>query len=283
MRAGISFLILIVVSTGAFAEDKNNQANVYDEFRQWMKPLPDATVDEEVTARIKRHMPNLLYPVDMTSFVRPEKDVKFREQVIILQKQMGAPATGTLTLDQFNRLAEAARDIDDRPIGTYPKKLVERSKNGELVWAVGTGTTDDQANPLAHPINISRIFCLRSSGTCELSTAEFSPEDSQIYFSTPFDYSITTWEPTRVTATSEHPCGTALLSIDIPTKSVRISSVPHSDLSFCSKEGPTTWRLADDGFPITWKIHLDKVSRARALVYEPEKRLVPPVVDASIK
>ena len=54
MRAGISFLILIVVSTGAFAEDKNNQANVYDEFRQWMKPLPDATVDEEVTARIKR-------------------------------------------------------------------------------------------------------------------------------------------------------------------------------------------------------------------------------------
>jgi hypothetical protein len=40
MRAGISLLILIVVSTGAFAEDKNNQANVYDEFRQWMKPLP---------------------------------------------------------------------------------------------------------------------------------------------------------------------------------------------------------------------------------------------------
>ena len=188
MRAGISFLILIVVSTGAFAEDKNNQANVYDEFRQWMKPLPDATVDEEVTARIKRHMANLLYPVDMASFVRPEQDVKFREQIIALQKQMGAPPTGTLTSDQFDRLAEAARDIDDRPIGTYPGKLVERFKNGELVWAVGTGTTDDQANPLAHPINISRIWCLRSSGTCELSTAEFSPEDSHLYFSTPFAY-----------------------------------------------------------------------------------------------
>ena len=89
MRAGISFLILIVVSTGAFAEDKNNQANVYDEFRQWMKPLPDATVDEEVTARIKRHMANLLYPVDMASFVRPEQDVKFREQIIAPQKQIG--------------------------------------------------------------------------------------------------------------------------------------------------------------------------------------------------
>ena len=197
----------------------------------------------------------------MASFVRPEQDVKFREQIIALQKQMGAPPTGTLTSDQFDLLAKAARDIDDRPIGTYPGKLVERFKNGELVWAVGTGTTDDQANPLAHPINISRIWCLRSSGTCELSTAEFSPEDSHLYFSTPFAYGITAWEPTRVTATSEHPCGTALLSIDIPTESVRISSVPHSDLSFCSKEGPSTWRLADDGFPIIWRFIRKKRTR----------------------
>jgi hypothetical protein len=101
-------------------------------------------------------------------------------------------------------------------------------------------------------------------------------------FAAPFDYSITTWGPTRVTATSEHPCGTALLSIDIPTQSVTISSVPHSDLSFCPKEGDATWSLAD-GFPITWKIHQDKVSKARALVYELERRLVPPIEDASSK
>jgi hypothetical protein len=115
MRAAISILILIAISTGAFAEDKN-QSNVYDDFRQWMKPLPNSTVDEEITALIKRHMANLLYPVDMTSFVRPENDEKFRQQIIMLQKQMGKPATGTLTSDQFGRLAEAARDIDDRSI-----------------------------------------------------------------------------------------------------------------------------------------------------------------------
>jgi hypothetical protein len=216
----------------------------------------------------------------MTSFVRPEQDVKFREQIIALQKQMGAPPTGTLTSDQFDRLAKAARDMDDRPIGASLDKMVTRPNNGEWLSTVGTGTTDDRANPLSHPINITRIWCLQSSGTCELSTAEFSPEDSQLYFSTPFDYSITAWGPTRVTATSEHPCGTALLSIDIPTKSVRISSVPHSDLSFCSKEGPTTWRLADDGFPIIWKIHQEKANQARALVYAPARRVVPPVVDA---
>ena len=196
---------------------------------------------------------------------------------------MGTSATGTLTFDEYGWLAKAARDIDDRSVGAGLGKIVDRTKNGELVWAVGTGTTDDIANPLAHPINITRIWCLRDSGTCELSTAKFSPEDSQLYFATPFNYSITSWGPTRVTATSEHPCGTAILSVDIPNKSVRIPSLPHSDLAFCSKEGPTTWRLADDGFPIVWKIHLDKVNKARALVYEPLKRLVPPAEDVSTK
>jgi hypothetical protein len=207
--------------------------------------------------------------------------VKFREQIIALQKQMGVPATGTLTLDQFVRLADTARDIDDQAIGTGLSKTVDRIAN-EVVWAEGTGTIDDISNPLAHPINISRIWCVRASGTCELSTAEFSPEDNQLYFSTPFDYTITTWGPTRVTAMSELPCGTALMSIDIQAKSVMISSVPHSDLPLCSKR-PGTWRLADDGFPIIWKLHQDKVNKARALVYEPEKKLVPPIVDASTK
>ncbi len=152
-----------------------------------------------------------------------------------------------------------------------------------MVWAVGTGTTDDIDNPLAHPLNISRIYCLRATGTCELSTAEFSPEDSQLYFATPFDYTIATWGPTRVTATVEQPCGTALMSIDIPTKSVTISSVPHSDLSFCPKDKPSTWRLADKGFPITWKRHQEKVNKARALVYEPANKLVPPIIDADTR
>ena len=117
-----------------------------------------------------------------------------------------------------------------------------------------------------------------------VDTAEFSAEDSQLFFATPFYYSITTWEPTRVTATTEEPCATALMSIDIKSQSVSISSVPHSDLSFCLKgKKPGTWRLADDWFPLIWKVHQDRVNKARALVYEPERRLVPPVVDATIK
>jgi hypothetical protein len=165
-----ALLIFLITISPAFADD---QTNVYDVFRQWQPKADTAILDEQTTARIKRYMANLLYPVDMASFVRPEKDVKFRDQIIALQKQMGVPATGTLTFDQFDQLANAARDIDDRAVGASVIKIVERL-NGNVVWAVGTGTTDDIGNPLANPINISRIWCDRGSGTCELSTAEFS-------------------------------------------------------------------------------------------------------------
>jgi hypothetical protein len=55
-----------------------------------------------------------------------------------------------------------------------------------------------------------------------------------------------------------------------------ISSVPHSDLSSCAKQAATTWRLLDDGFSVSWKLHQDKLNKARALVYEAERNLVPP-------
>jgi hypothetical protein len=234
-----ALLIFLFTISPAFVDDQN----VYDFFRQ-LPNSDSAIVDEQTTALIKRHMANLLYPVDMSSLARPETDAKFREQVIALQKQMGVPATGTLTLDEFGRLAEAARDIDDRSVGTgIIKKTIV--KDGDFASATGTGDTDAIANPLAPPINISRIFCQRLSGTCELNIAAFNPEDAH-------RYSITTWEPTRVTATNEIPCATSSMTLDIQTESVLISSVPHSDLSSCASQGPTTWRLLDDGFSVSW-------------------------------
>ena len=217
-------------------------------------------------------------PVDMSSFALPETDTKFREQIIALQKQMEAPATGILTLDEFGRLAKAARDIDDRPVGTAMKKTVV--KDGDFVSATGSGGTDDVANPLAPPVNMTRVRCQRVSGICELSIAAFNPEDPHLYFYIPWDYRITTWEPTRITATNEMACATSSMTLDLQTESLLISSVPHSDLTFCAKQGAMTWRLLGDGFSVSWKLHQDKVGKARVLVYEAEKKLVPPVVDA---
>jgi hypothetical protein len=272
-----ALLIFLFTISPAFADDQN----VYDFFRQ-LPNSDSAIVDEQTTALIKRHMANLLYPVDMSSLARPETDAKFREQVIALQKQMGLPATGTLTLDEFGRLAEAARDIDDRSVGTgIIKKTVV--KNGDFASATGTGGTDDIANPLAPPINISRIICQRTSSTCELNIAAFNPEDAHLYFYIPWHYAITTWEPARITATNEMPCAASSMTLDIQTESVMISTVPHSDLPSCANQGPTTWRLLDDGFSVGWKLHQDKVNKARALVYEANKNLVPPSIDASAK
>jgi hypothetical protein len=85
-----ALLILLLTISPAFADDQN----IYDFSRQSDQNTDGAIVDEQTTAIIKRHMANLLYPVDMTSFTRPDKDVKFREQIIALQKQMGVPPTG---------------------------------------------------------------------------------------------------------------------------------------------------------------------------------------------
>ena len=198
MKKALLFFLFTI--SPAFADDQN----VYDFFRQ-LPNSDSAIVDEQTTALIKRHMANLLYPVDMSSLARPETDAKFREQVMTLQQQMGEPATGTLTLDEFGRLAEAARDMDDRSVGTgIIKKTVVKDR--DFASATGTGGTDDSANPLAPPINISRIVCQRLSSTCELNIAAFNPEDAHLYFYIPWHYTITTWEPARVTATNEMPC-----------------------------------------------------------------------------
>ena len=108
--------------------------------------------------------------------------------------------------------------------------------------------------------------------------SEFIPENPALYLPTTEYYSITTWEPTRVTAKQEHGCSTSLMSIEIETQSVTIST----DKSRCGgPKGsfPSFWRLVDDGNSVVWKIHQDKVNKARQLVYEPARRLVAPVAD----
>jgi hypothetical protein len=276
MKRYTVILSMLIALAGVSLSYAGEQRNVYDVFRQFEQAGDSAAIDKQVTALIKRHMANLLYPVDMGSFERPEKDEKFLGLIKILQKQMGVPTTGTLTFDEFNRLEGAASDLDSRFIGAELNKNFYRSSDGEFVSASGVGAKTDKTDPLALPINITRIVCQRRVGTCELNTAEFSPEESQLHFPTPFEYSITTWEPARITALLENPCATEVMSIDIKTEAVGISSVPHGDLPFCAKQGPTNWTLLDDAFPVLFKIHQDKLNAARSLAYEPRQEILIP-------
>jgi hypothetical protein len=115
-------VLLVAVSTAAWADDKQDQRNVYDRFREYVTPSAGVTVDEQVTAWIKRDMATLLYPVDISSFMRPEKDAKFRELIVALQRQMGAPVTGIMTSGEYDRLEQAAHDLNHGPISLQPKK-----------------------------------------------------------------------------------------------------------------------------------------------------------------
>ena len=269
-----SLLFLLVFAVPALAdkqEDQFDQENVYDAFGELqLKPSTGVTLEEDVTSRIKRYMANLLYPVDMTSFVRPEKDPRLRELIVALQKQMGGVATGVLTYGQFSKLQDAARSIDEKPVIVGPGKVVSRSDDGNVVSALGTGVMND----LAYPINVNRMFCAKSEGTCETSSAEFDLKNARLLTSPPTIFEVKTWTPSRVTAIREHPCGTALLTVDVQTEDVTITSTPHADLPFCSKEPANIWRLAD-GFRVTWNLYRDRYNKARELVYDPAKKMFP--------
>jgi hypothetical protein len=211
----------------------------------------------------------------MSSFVGPDKDAKFHDLIMVLQRQMGDPATGTLTSDQFGRLVEASREIDDRPVILPPKKYVLMTKDAVLL-AVGTGVMDD----LAYPLNSIRIVCVKAASTCDVIDAGFDPKMYSLTLGdTP--YEIKTWTPSRVTAIREHPCGTASMSIDVQAQAVTIATVPHTDFAGCMEDRPTIWTLVD-GMPIAWKRYEDRINRARARMYEPARTLIPVPDSASV-
>jgi hypothetical protein len=144
-----------------------------------------------------------------------------------------------------------------------------------VVSARGTGVMDD----LANPININRMFCAKSEGTCEMNGAEFDLKYGLLVAPVPTIFEIKTWTPRRVTAIREHPCGTALLTVDIEAEDVTITSTPHADLPFCSKEPANVWRLAD-GFKVSWNFYRERYHQARDLVYQPAVKFFPVRVPA---
>jgi hypothetical protein len=260
----------VLFAAAAWAADDNpGQRNVYELFSKLLKPAVDATVDEQATGIIKRHMAKLLYPVDLSSFARPEKDGNFRNHIMVLQKQMGEAPTGTLTSDQFDKLAKAASDIEAPEIGLPPFKTVSKVSN--VVVAQGTVAGDK----LAHKFNHTRIECLRADGICNLVSATFDPDTLFLWLDITQTYTIKVWTADTVIAVQEGPCGVETLTITVSTEMVALSSTGS-----CGDKTPTTFNLVG-GFPIAWKTYQEKRNKARMLVYEPARRLVPIVPDSN--
>jgi hypothetical protein len=273
------FLIaLIVISTTSFADEgeKWEQLDVYDGFRQFSTPL----ADEEVTAQIKRHMANLLYPVDMSSFSKPDNDPKFRDLIMALQQQMGVSPTGILTMDQFKRLEIASRNVDRQFVGVPFPINVNISSDGASAdgarimdvdaWssAVGDRMPDFDANKLT----FARILCFRARGICEMYTAKFHLDDPFLFLELGIEYQINTWTPSRVTARLDAPCSSSLMTMDAKARHVMAVTEPKPNCTGFTPIAP--WHLVD-GFSVASKLHLDRINPARALVYRPAQRLMP--------
>jgi hypothetical protein len=188
-----------------------------------------------------------------------------------MQKQMGVPPTGVLTLEQFGRMAKAARDMDAF-IGVQPHKTVFMGADGS--WASAAGSFVGLPNKINHV----EIFCLRARGTCERSEATFDLDREFLWLNVGDEYQIETWTTSRVTAISEAPCFRVIMSIDVKGKEVTFLAVPHPELSSCSGfnslDGPDTWKLVD-GHPVAERLWRDRRNQARALIYPPSQRLIP--------
>jgi hypothetical protein len=93
------------------------------------------------------------------------------------------------------------------------------------------------------------------------------------------EYQITTWSSSRVTAERQAPCYTALMTLDIKAQQVTTVTVPPRDASICTPDPtwrfqPMNWKLVS-GFEVAEKITLEKMNKARKLVYPAARALLP--------
>jgi len=150
MRARIGLLgvalggCFCAVSTGLSAEDWLNR----DVYARSHEPADSDAADKVLTAKIKRHMAQLMYPVDLKKFDPPARDPQFNDLIKELQKQMGVAATVILTEGEFRRLEEAASGINGEYVGLGVGKVFFLNPQND--WAVvdGTGVSDP---PVADP------------------------------------------------------------------------------------------------------------------------------------
>jgi hypothetical protein len=262
-----------------------------------MKP-PNPVDEQKIPANIKRHMANLLYPVDMSSLARPDKDPKFHDLIAVLQQQMGDPPTGVLTTDQFDRLVQASHHIDLELIGlSGTKRHVHmfdkgRFANGNaFLDAEGTGSWDNMDARYDRPLNVVRIACDQARGLCEQHTAYLKfdwpdwsskrsmhgPDMLSLYLDVGDEYQITSWSSSQVTAESQAPCFTDLMTVDIKPEQVTTVRVPQPYRSSCSGFQPPdrqmTWKLVG-GFEVAEKFRQEEMNRARKLVYPAARALL---------
>ena len=192
-----------------------------------------ADADLHKTLRIKLAMAQLLWPVDLGVLKHPNEDPKFRDQLKALQSQMGVPATGALTVGQERILMSAADALLEHRVSGGSKKMVVVTKDKRFVSVRGSWSMED----MAFPINTTTVNCWLPNRMCIVSTAnlDFDASGARLLGVTSDEYTIKSFSEGKLTAESQHPCGTATLAIDTSAETAKIVGVPDLVSDACEK------------------------------------------------
>jgi hypothetical protein len=265
----LALLCASAVATSAGADD-DPAYFVAERCSGAIGPRCALSVERDV-ADFKRQMAALLYPVNLRSSLPPNRDEEFKKLIEILQHQMGQKPTGVPTTGQAKRLRTAARDLWADPVVLGVKNVIVHTD-----WASAEGAEYDDGAPAV--ANWTKILCKRETQGCIVTGASYLPDSLWLYDT--YEYVVTAWTRQRITASLEHPCGTATLTIDADTANVTFVSIPRGG----KKDGCAGNEIAfKDGKPQTWKLvdgikfGMDKWTRDRQaalqLVYPSARRL----------
>ena len=158
-------------------------------------------------------------------------------------------------MDQFGQLEKASRNIDRDFTGLLLGIQVFMSEDGSWAGADGARAMDG----IADQISLVRIFCSRARGTCELNATTFNLETSFLFLDHGTEYQINTWTPSRVTATTDAPCSTSMMTMDVKGKQVTAVTEPKPNCTGFTQAKP--WQLVD-GFSAAWKLNQDRMNQA---------------------
>jgi hypothetical protein len=118
---------------------------------------------------------------------------------------------------------------------------------------------------------------------CEETMATLNDDWNDVtLFLSDDEYQITSWSSSRVTAERQAPCFTQSMTLDIKAQEVSTVTLPPADPSGCTapnppitwKFHPMNWKLVD-GHEVVEKIRLEKMNKARKLVYPAARALLP--------
>lgn len=150
-------------------------------------------------------------------FFQPSEEQKQRA-IKDFQTSIGDKADGILTMAQFEELGRRANRSTDTPIypPTFGEDIHVYIDNN---FALSEGTWIIEGEPIAYPINHSKISCKKNAGVCEIVQVDVSipkidgkGNSYSLHVSTQ-NYNIISWTTDEVVSQSVGECRKVLLTM----------------------------------------------------------------------